>query len=140
MVNGRSRPAETRDFLRKTSLKKGDEVEVVISASDGIQSTEKILKTTIVNAPPEWKSDPRGMKDLNGFVVEAVDPDRDKITYRLEGEPKGMTISPAGKLAYVGSKTEKGGAYTISVIAEDTEKAQVKWVFSISLSAGSAVK
>ena len=138
MVNGRSRPAETRDFLRKTSLKKGDEVEVLLSASDGVQSTEKILKTTIVNAPPEWKSDPREMKDINGFIVEAVDPDGDRVTYRLEGAPKGMSISPSGKLSYVGSKDEAGGTYTISVIAEDPDKLQVKWVFSISLSAGSA--
>jgi len=136
-VNGKPYPSETREFLRKKKVKKGDKIEVVIIASDEKKSTEKSLKIIVSNASPEWVNDPRKMRSFDGFIVKAEDPDGDRITYKLEGQPKGMKISSSGKLSYTGSKDEPGGAYNISVIAEDIDRAQVKWVFSISLSAGS---
>jgi hypothetical protein len=136
-VNGKPYPAETREFLRKTKVKKGDKIEVLITASDDKKFSEKSLEITVSNAPPEWVNDPRKMSSIDGFVVKAEDPDGDRITYKLEGQPKGMKISSSGKLSYVGSKDEPGGQYKTSVIAEDTDRAQVKYVFDITLSAGS---
>ena len=85
----------------------------------------------IGNAPPQWLRDPRNLKKVDGYTVEAVDPDGDPVTYRLEGAPDGMTISTigkAGKISYKGSTTEPGGDYTIKVIAEDSDKALVQMV------------
>ena len=80
------------------------------------------------------------IKEINGFQVSAEDPDGDRLIYKLQGEPKGMSISSNGVLSYVGSEEEPGGQYSIVVIAEDPQKAQVQWKFSISLSAGSKAK
>ena len=139
-VNGKSYHSETREFLRKTKVKRGDNIEVTVIATDGVLQSEKSAQTTVGNSSPEWDPDPRNLKDINGFRVNATDPDGDSITYKLEGAPNGMSISPTGTLSYVGSEQEPGGNYTVSVIAEDPQKAQVRWQFAITLSAGSKAK
>jgi hypothetical protein len=139
-VNGKSFHSETREFLRKVKVNKGDKIEVTITATDGVSEAKRTISNTVVNAPPEWDPDPRNIKEINGFQVSAIDPDGDKLIYKLEGAPSGMAISSSGVLSYTGSEEEPGGQYTIGVIAEDPQKDQVKWQFSISLSAGSAAK
>jgi hypothetical protein len=143
-INGRELIAEKGKVLRKRTLKRGDKVVVTLVARDSSsnESTEaqKIIETTIKNSPPQWVRDPREIKELEGYTVQAMDPDGDPITYRLSGAPEGMSISQRGRLSYKGSTTEKGGNYTISIIAEDPEKDAVQWSFSIQLSPGSDAK
>lgn len=140
-INGRELIAEKGSVLRKRTLKRGDKVVVTLVARDSssTESTEaqKVIETTIENSPPQWVRDPRDIKEIEGYTVQAMDPDGDPITYRLTGEPEGMSISQRGRLSYKGSTTEKGGSYTISIIAEDPEKDAVQWSFSIQLSPGS---
>ena len=93
----------------------------------------------IICTDAQWLRDPRALKQLDGYTVQAMDPDGDPLTYRLQGAPKGMTISNTGQISYKGSTREPGGAYTIAVLAEDPQKAVVQWSFSIQLSPGSDV-
>lgn len=140
-VNGRELIAEKGKLLRKKNLKRGDQVvaTLVVRDTSSTEATEaqRSIQTTIANSPPQWVRDPREIKEIEGYTVQAVDPDGDSVTYRLSGAPEGMSISQRGRLSYKGSTTEKGGAYTIAIIAEDPEKAAVQWSFSIQLSPGS---
>ena len=136
-VNGKKILSERSSALKRTQVKRGDVISVTVTLRNGEQTRSKKNQTTVVNSPPQWETDPRLVRDIDGFTVKAFDLDGDVIKYRLEGQPDGMSISSKGVLRYKGSITEKGGKYAISVIAEDTEKALVKWDFSINLSAGS---
>lgn len=139
-LNGKRLISETSKGLKRTKVKKGDHVSVTVFVRDGDEEASKTIQTTIANSAPQWETDPRLVDQIDGFVVRATDPDREVITYRLEGAPKGMRISPQGRLSYKGTTSEPGGKYNISVIAEDPDKAQVKWEFSIVVSAGSAAQ
>ena len=137
-INGQELIAAKGKTLRRSGLKKGDMVTATVVVTDGKQENQKSIQTTIQNAPPQWLRDPRTISQIDGYQVQATDPDGDPILYRLEGAPDGMSISEKGRISYTGSTEEKGGQYTVRVIAEDPEKANVQWSFSIVLSAGSA--
>ena len=136
-INGRELISQKGKTLRKSDLKRGDKVVVNLVVRDEYSEKQDKIETTIENAPPQWSSDPREIREIEGYTVRAVDPDGDPISYRLVGQPDGMSISSSGRLSYKGSETEKGGSYMIDVIAEDPEKAAVKWSFAIQLSPGS---
>lgn len=136
-INEKKIISERSPTLSRSQLKKGDVISVTVTLRNGEQKQSKTMQTRIVNSPPQWERDPRLVREIDGFTVKAIDPDGDPILYRLEGQPDGMSISSKGVLRYKGSTTEKGGTYNIIVIGEDTEKALVKWNFSINLSAGS---
>ena len=138
-VNGRELISEKGRVLRRKNLKKGDAIVATLLVKDGVLENQQSIQTIIGNAPPQWLRDPRALKQLDGYTVLALDPDDDPLTYRLQGAPKGMTISNTGQISYKGSTTEPGGAYTITVLAEDPQKAVVQWSFSIQLSPGSDV-
>ena len=138
-VNGQELISEKGRNLRRKNIKKGDEIAFTLVVKDGLLENQQSIKTVVGNAPPQWLRDPRTLTQVDGYTVEAVDPDGDPLTYRLEGAPNGMTISNDGKISYKGSTTEPGGDYTIRVIAEDSDKALVQWSFAIQLSPGSDV-
>lgn len=139
-INGEKLLAEKGQKLRKKDLHKGDSISVTVVVSDGEIETTQTIATKIQNSPPTWARDPRNMKNIDGFTVQATDIDGDPITYRVEGQPVGLSISPQGRISYVGSTTEKGGTYTVSVIAEDDDKANITWQFSMEVSPGSQGK
>ncbi len=137
-VNDKELISEKGKTLRR-KVKKGDTVVATLIVKDGTLESQRSISTTIENAPPQWLRDPRTITKIDGYTVQAVDPDGDKISYRLKGAPQGMTISNTGRLSYTGSTKEPGGAYTITVIAEDPDKTSVQWSFQIQLSPGSDV-
>ena len=138
-VNGKELISEKGRSLRRKNIKKGDEIVATLVVKDGVLENQQSVKTVVVNAPPQWLKDPRTLTKVDGYSVDAIDPDGDPVTYRLEGAPNGMSISNDGTIAYKGSTTEPGGEYTITVIAEDSDKALVQWSFSIQLTPGSDV-
>ena len=140
-INGKLQASERRGFLRKAKPVKGDEILLTATATDGEYETEKQLSVTVQNTPPAWQKDPKQFKSIVGHSVSATDADGDALTYRLEGAPKGMAIDPTqGLISYQGAADEPGGKYTVTIVAEDDDKASVKWSFSIEISAGSGVK
>ena len=136
-VNGKELISEKGRKLRRKNIKKGDEIIATLVVKDNMLENQQSIKTVVGNAPPQWLRDPRTLTTIDGYTVQAVDPDGDALTYRLEGAPKGMSISNQGRISYKGSTSEPGGDYTIRVIAEDPEKALVQWSFSIQLTSGS---
>ena len=138
-VNDKELISEKGRSLRRKNIKKGDEIVATLVVKDGVLENQQSIKTVVANAPPQWLKDPRTLTKIDGYSVDAIDPDGDPVTYRLQGAPNGMSISNDGTIAYKGSTTEPGGEYTITVIAEDSDKALVQWSFSIQLTPGSDV-
>ncbi|MEC7985195.1 MAG: cadherin repeat domain-containing protein [Myxococcota bacterium] len=140
-INGKNIPSERRAYLDPSWFKSGDKIQVRVVASDSKSETDTVIETMIQNTPPKWVQDPRSVTKLNGYRVEAVDPDGGPITYKLDGEPKGMRIDPKrGVLSYRGSTDAKAGTYNIKIIAEDEAGDSVQWSFSIAVSAGSGAE
>ena len=134
-VNGGEKRTEGRAFLPSHYYKKGDVIRLeVVAADKEKESSPSAVELTIANTPPTWKEDPRTIREIDGYQVQATDIDNDEITYSLEGAPKGMTIdSKTGILSYKGSVDAKRGKYEIHVLATDTDGAFVKWSFSINV-------
>jgi hypothetical protein len=137
-VNGRLLIIENGKRLESRNYEKGDVIELKATASDGEHTVERSSRVTIGNASPIFISDPRNVRDLDGFRLSVSDPDGDVVGYRIEGAPMGMTVdAKRGVISYEGSVEEPGGEYEIRLIAEDPEKAQAVWEFSVEVSAGS---
>ncbi len=140
--NGRRVLHLTRETVPSKEFAKGDVLTVEITAAD---REEEVVRDSdplkIINAVPTFISDPRNLRKIHGFKVEADDPDGDRLKYSLKGAPRGMTIDArSGVLSYEGSPDEPGGDYTVSVIAADPSKAQARWQFALSVSPGSTAK
>ena len=139
-INGQERFEFRDQVLPARAFKKEDVIVVEVTANDGAAETERrSTELTIANSAPRFLTDPSTLRDLDGFRVEASDEDRDKLTYSLKGAPDGMTIDKdVGVLRYKGTADEPGGAYRITVLAEDPDGGQAGWTFGIQLSPGSA--
>jgi hypothetical protein len=137
--DGQGMVGEKSDRLKRTLLKKGREYKVTVKISDGENEVEKEGPgIKVQNASPSFVADPRELGQVDGFRVEATDPDGDSLRYSLQGAPSGMTIDPSsGVLRYKGSEDEKGGDYTITVVVADGDGGSANWKFGISVSPGS---
>lgn len=139
-INGQER-FEFRDaVLPARAFKKGDVVQVEVRANDGTAETDRTSsELKIANSVPRFLTDPDALRDIDGFRLEAADEDRDPLKFTLQGAPDGMTIDKdLGVLRYKGTEDEPGGAYKITVIAEDPDGGRAGWTFGIELSPGSA--
>ena len=137
-VNGSVLLTENRKRLESRNFERDDVVSLKVAISDGETTVERSARLTIGNASPIFISDPRNVRDINGFRLSVNDPDGDKVKYRIEGAPKGMAVDASqGVISYEGSVDEPGGEYNIRIIAEDPDKAKAVWEFSVNISAGS---
>lgn len=108
------------DRLPAGKHRKGDTIRVSVSARDDSETVTKdgpVL--TVVNTKPVFRTAPREVTRIDGFQFRADDIDADALTWRLEHAPPGMSISDRGVLRYKGTEDEPGGAYTVSVFADD---------------------
>ena len=138
-VNGAPIVDVTSETLRGR-YKKGDSVTVRVTADNGTDTVSlDSAPLVIVNTPPVFETDARAMKRVDGFTFKATDPDDDPLSWRIEGAPKGMGISPKGVLSYAGSEDEPGGRYSIAVIVDDGD-AFGRFEFPLTVTAGSAAK
>lgn len=139
-INGQERYEFRNEVLPARAIEKGDVVVCEVDASDGERETSRTSKElTIANTAPRFVSDPRAMKDIDGFRVEATDDDGDKLKFSLQGAPDGMTVDKdLGVLRYKGTVDEPGGQYRIKVVANDGDGGKAGWDFGIELSPGSA--
>jgi hypothetical protein len=124
--------------LSHTSFEKGDTLRLRVEASDGDLTTEGLSSPVVVtNTPPEILNKVGTLRQVEGFAIKAEDPDRDPLTYRLEGAPGGMTIDERGVLHYKGGEAERGGTYQVQVVVEDGDGGRARWGFELAVSAGS---
>ncbi|MES2638648.1 MAG: hypothetical protein V4850_04180 [Myxococcota bacterium] len=116
---------------------KGDKIRVRVTADDGANEVAFLSEPVVVlNTAPLFTTGAADMKRVDGFTFTASDADGDPLTWRLEGAPAGMSLSPKGKLAYTGTADEPGGTYTVAVFVEDGE-AWAKFVFPLTVTPGS---
>jgi hypothetical protein len=139
-INDKERYEFRNEVLPARAFEKGDVIVVEVVASDGDRETSQRSRELIVaNSPPRFLADPRALRDIDGFRVEATDDDGDALQFSLQGAPEGMTVDKdLGVLRYKGSVDEPGGAYRIKVVANDGDGGKAGWDFGIELSPGSA--
>ena len=122
-VNGNVIPGAISDTLRIGSFKKGDKVVFSVTATKGGSPASQpvIAKVTIGNQEPNITSVPGG--SLNGYQVVAIDPDREKLKFILEGAPPNMKISETGMISWP-PPYEGGKKYELKIHAEDPSGAR----------------
>jgi len=136
-INGTKLLAEGGPTLSRELFHRGDVVTSMITASDGQASSTATTQITIQNAPPTITTRPEFVSTIDGLQMSARDPDGDALTWRLEGAPYGMTINPrSGEIAFKGSQVDQGGAFTVSVVVEDSEGETATWRFSAEVKGG----
>ena len=74
-VNGRELISERGKELRRKNLQKGDAIIATLLVKDGVLEHQQSIQPTIGNAPPQWLRDPRALKQLDGYTVQAMVPD-----------------------------------------------------------------
>lgn len=137
-VNGEEVPSAAGMELSNNYFKKKDKVRASVRVSDG---TAEIVRESndlvIANRPPVMDPNSGVVSSLDGAQFRATDPDEDPITWRLEGEPRGMRIEPNGTVRYQGAAEEPGGSYTVAIIADDGDGGFSRLEFPINIQAGS---
>jgi hypothetical protein len=122
-INGRSLH-ETSSKLVARRVRRGDEIQVTVVASDGDSESEPKASPVwiaansepeIVSVPGEFSSD-----GVFRYAVEINDPDGDRrFSLHLEEAPEGMDIDPGSSTVSWAPSTEQAGAHTFLVVADD---------------------
>jgi hypothetical protein len=122
-VNGTKLLGQGGQTLSHQLFRRGDVVTSAITASDGEASSTATTQITIQNAPPTITTRPEFVSAVDGLQMSAKDPDGDRLTWRLEGAPYGMTINPrSGEIAFKGSQVDQG-ARSLSASSSRTPRA-----------------
>ncbi|MDP2308327.1 MAG: hypothetical protein Q8P18_20070 [Pseudomonadota bacterium] len=137
LINDSALVDVTGERLGAGRHKKGDTIRVRVTADDGANEVMSESDPVVVlNTAPVFSTRGGDMKRVDGFVFKATDADDDTLTWRLEGAPGGMSISPTGQLSYAGTADEAGGRYTVAVIVGDGD-AWGRFEFPLTVTAGS---
>jgi hypothetical protein len=110
--------------LDTTGYSQKDVVAVEATSWDRTAKGKPMKSEPLVmgNSPPtitSTPSAPAGMERYE-YMVKAVDPEGDRIRYRLETAPPGMTIEAETGHVVWQAASELTGTYKVRVVAEDT--------------------
>ncbi|MDH3997452.1 MAG: Ig domain-containing protein [Desulfuromonadales bacterium] len=121
-VNDEELYEETTSVLSAQSYQRGDQVEAVVTGTDGF-SESRPYRTLIVfpDALPQITSRPsENFKTLDyTYQVVAKDPDDGELTYSLEDAPEGMTIDAESGLITWSLRGVKAGHYSVTIAVEN---------------------
>jgi hypothetical protein len=142
LVNEREVKGQRQRSFPHSYTTKGDLVQLKVMAKDSEHETEGLSSLIIVrNTPPEITNRTGSLSRVDGFQVQAVDIDGDKLSFSLEGAPAGMSIDrDSGTLSYQGSEDAEAGDYQVEIIVEDGDEGSARWAFGIRVSAGSGAE
>jgi len=138
-VNEKALPDQKGSVFPTTGLKKKDMVYVLITPSDGAEAGEQKMSDVLVlvNSPPRITSLPRYelVNGIYAYQVTAEDPDGDKLSFRLEKSPAGMSIDAAtGLIRWEAPKTVAGTQdVPINIVVDDGDGGTVNQSFSLIL-------
>lgn len=136
LVNGQADPLATTETLSGQRYVKGDSLQIEITPHDGIEAGETYtsLALKIPNAPPKITSEPAKKFAAQQYLyqVTAVDPDDEKLIFRLEQAPPGMTINETGLIQW-STRELPAGDYAVTVAVEDPEGGKTTQQFSMTL-------
>lgn len=124
-------------FLDTASFSRKDVVIVEVASRDrtGTGKPRKSDPFALGNSPPTIMSTPSAAvgRERYEYVVKAVDPEGDRIHYRLEIAPPGMTIeTETGHIAWQVAP-ELTGTHKVRVVAEDIEGGTAFQEFDVTL-------
>jgi len=134
-VNDNQVLGQEKKTLPAKHFKKGDKVYVEVEASDGRKETfDKSPVVEVINSPPEIQPPKYGVDKIDGMQVKATDPDNDRLTFRLEEAPPGLTINSTGRLSFKSSMEQsEGGMFPTRIIAEDPDGEYSAWEMKLTL-------
>jgi hypothetical protein len=123
--------------LELVGLTARDAMQLDVVATDGMpgEPTVATERFTLSNSVPAIVSRPPStpVAGQYAYVVQATDPDGDSIAYTLEAGPPGMSIDPkTGRINWVPSP-EARGAYTVRIVAKDSQGGFASQEFELSL-------
>jgi hypothetical protein len=144
IVNG-AELGRGRETLAKKDLKRGDEIRVRVTASDG-ESESTPLESAIMrvgNSPPEILSTPPPM-DPSGvfrYRVQASDRDGDRgLLYQLGEAPEGMAIdSGSGELSWTPAR-DQTGRHKVEIVVDDRRGGHTTQIFHVSVAVSEATQ
>lgn len=138
-VNGDELMGQSSDSLPAAEFDKGDVIEIEVTAKDvnGRTDAHRFQDIRVANSKPVVTSRIGAAGSLDGFQFEAKDPDGDKVSWRLDGAPQGVSIGrTSGIFKIAGGQRYDSGAYTISVVASDGDGGEGTLTFRAALSGG----
>jgi len=99
----------------------GDTIEVVAVATDETGRTvrSQAAKVVIGNSTPVITTNLRNIRYLNGTRLEATDDDGDEITWSVEGDPPGVTITRDGVIKQRNVQMDKDWSGEAVFVATD---------------------
>jgi|GEM_PF-4000085 len=99
----------------------GETIEVIAIATDETGRTARSEPTAVVigNTPPVITTDLRTMKYLSGARLKATDPDGDEVTWSVDGNPPGVSISKQGVVTVVNQRQDKDWSGEAVFVATD---------------------
>lgn len=115
---------ESASNVLEHSIKRGDFVEVEVSASGGSPAGKLVSRyTTLGNAPPELKLSSQNMGTDGAYEarLEATDPEHDSVSFSLQAGPPGMTIESVTGVIRWSAGADIEGTYSVQVSARDSE-------------------
>ena len=138
-VNDRKLISERDTVLRGRNFSKGDRVQAEVAATRSGKTDTFSAPTIVVgNSPPRILTNPKSLTKLDGFRVRAEDPDGGRVTYHVQGGPKGLSIGEnTGVVRYKPSKDADGGQFDITIVVRDEDQTESEWRFKVSVSGGS---
>lgn len=123
--------------LDTTGFSRGDVIAVSVTPHDrGSHGKEKLSDLlTLANSPPKFTSSPPGIlaNGQFGYIVSAVDPENDPVTFSLESAPSGMTIDEkTGRIQWEASPAS-AGVYKVKVLVKDDHQGWASQEFDVTL-------
>jgi hypothetical protein len=131
-------------FLDTTGFAAGDKIVVEVTAHDPAGSGGSLTSEPLVlgNSGPKIISTPpiSASQDHFDYLVKAIDPDGDRLTYQLEVAPVGMTISE--ELGHITWQipTDQHGTFHVKVVAKDGQGGIASQEFDLTLTAAAPAK
>lgn len=137
LVNGEEVQFEDGPVLKGDLFKRGDEVQVKVTPSDGKTQGDVFITMplTIPNAPPRFFSEPpkEFRAALYAYQPVVEDPDGDKVSFSLAAGPEGMQLDPQTGAVNWKIDPAQAGEHTIELVAEDSlgTKSSQKWTMKV---------
>ena len=143
-VNGEADPFLTGDTLPAGKYARGDKLRFTVVATDG-RDESKLYQSeaaAIANAPPQIVSQPPQRFEAMeySYQLKARDPDGDKLTYKFEKAPAGMTVNRATGLVVWPLAGVKAGVYPVKIVVSDPDGAAVSQEYTLTLGAPAVKK
>jgi len=138
-VKGRKLAGATEPTLEKGKFKRGDKVQVEVSARDSYDTGKSVRSTAlkIPNGAPKITSDPEQATVSGGrykYVMKAEDPDRDRpLRYQLVDGPKGMNVDLLSGAVTWKVPKRAGGDFPVELSVTDPLGGESRQSYTVEL-------